>query len=288
MTPPSGSSAVVPDPRAHLVGACDRCVGLCCVALPFAVSADFALDKPDGVPCPNLQTDHRCGIHDRLPESGFAGCVTYDCFGAGQQVSQVTFSGADWRTDPSVAAPMFAVFRTMRHLHELRWYLAEARVRTTAGGAGASRNLVADLARAEVGVVARTEGPAAEVVAVDVDALRQEVGGLLRLVAAEVRAASPGPGTDLSGADLLGADLRRRDLRGADLRGACLIGADLRGVDLAGASLLGADVRGAHVGAARLADALFVTPGQVRSARGDAATTLPRGIDRPGAWVPAT
>ena len=45
---------------------CGSCFGLCCVALPFAASADFAIDKDAGRPCPNLRTDFRCGIHTEL------------------------------------------------------------------------------------------------------------------------------------------------------------------------------------------------------------------------------
>ena len=33
-----------------LSGDCARCFGLCCVALPFTASADFARDKPAGTP----------------------------------------------------------------------------------------------------------------------------------------------------------------------------------------------------------------------------------------------
>ena len=32
---------------------CTRCFALCCVAPAFAASADFAIDKPAGQPCPN-------------------------------------------------------------------------------------------------------------------------------------------------------------------------------------------------------------------------------------------
>jgi uncharacterized membrane protein len=70
--------------RATLRGDCERCVGLCCVASPFAASADFAIDKPAGAVCPNLEADFRCGIHARLRAEGFPGCTAYDCFGAGQ------------------------------------------------------------------------------------------------------------------------------------------------------------------------------------------------------------
>ena len=112
---------------AELRADCESCFGLCCVALPFARSADFALDKDAGRPCPNLRTDHRCGIHTTLRERGFPGCTVYDCFGAGQRVSQVTFGGRDWRTGPQERSRrMFDVFPVVRQLHELLWYLTEA------------------------------------------------------------------------------------------------------------------------------------------------------------------
>ena len=44
---------------------CGNCFGLCCVALTFSVSADFAVDKESGEPCRHLGTDFRCGIHQR-------------------------------------------------------------------------------------------------------------------------------------------------------------------------------------------------------------------------------
>src|SRR6188768_3666781 len=88
---------------------CSRCFGLCCVAPAFAASADFAIDKPAGSPCPNLQADFRCGIHAELRERGFPGCEVFDCFGAGQQLTQVTFGGRTWREDRALAAQQFAV-----------------------------------------------------------------------------------------------------------------------------------------------------------------------------------
>jgi hypothetical protein len=45
---------------------CEKCFGLCCVALPNAKSADFAFNKDGGTPCRNLQADYRCGIHKNL------------------------------------------------------------------------------------------------------------------------------------------------------------------------------------------------------------------------------
>lgn len=101
---------------------CDNCFGLCCVAPALSVSADFAIDKVPGQPCPNLRDDFRCGIHAELRTRGFPGCAVYECFGAGQKVSQVTFGGRDWRHDPEIAQQMFAVLPVTRQLHELLWH----------------------------------------------------------------------------------------------------------------------------------------------------------------------
>ena len=109
-----------------LVADCGRCAGLCCVALPFAATADFAIDKAAGVPCPNLADDFSCRIHDRLRPEGFPGCIAYDCSGAGQRVTQVVFDGRTWRSDPTIAESMFATFRVVRPVHELLVLLQEA------------------------------------------------------------------------------------------------------------------------------------------------------------------
>ena len=87
-------------PGLELRANCERCFGLCCVAPAFSASADFAIDKAAGRPCPNLRADNRCQIHAELRPRGFPGCAVYDCFGAGQKVAQVTFGGRDWRSRP--------------------------------------------------------------------------------------------------------------------------------------------------------------------------------------------
>ena len=111
--------------RAELRADCTACVALCCVAPPFQVSADFPIHKPAGTACPNLTTEYRCGIHDRLREDGFHGCATFDCFGAGPRATRA-FGERTWRSDPADAPTLFAVFGVLRLLHEILWYLAEA------------------------------------------------------------------------------------------------------------------------------------------------------------------
>jgi hypothetical protein len=271
---PGGALA---EARNDLRADCSRCVGLCCVAPELAASADFAIDKPAGVPCPNLLDDFRCGIHDRLRESGFPACAVFDCFGAGQQVTQVTFGGRDWR-DPADAKAMFAAFGTVRQLHEVLWHLTEALTLAPAGALHETLQQAADETRR---LAATDAGRLGEV---DAGAHRAWVGELLAEVSATVRAAVRDPAPDRRGAELFGADLRDADLRAASLRGAYLIGADLRGADLDRADLLGADLRGADLRAARLGTSIFLTQPQLEAARGDGRTTLPGWLSRPRHW----
>jgi uncharacterized protein YjbI with pentapeptide repeats len=262
--------------RADLRADCDRCFALCCVAPAFARSSEFAVDKPAGTPCPHLGGDHRCTIHDRLREEGFAGCTAYDCFGAGQRLARVTFGGRDWRTHRDVAAPMMAALPILRGLHELLWYLGDALARPT------SAPLATALGAARERVEEAAASPAERILEVDVDLVRSQVAPLLRQAGDLARAAYDGD--DLSGRDLSGADLGGRELQGVCLRGARLLGADLHDADLTAADLLGADLRGADVRGTRLAEALYLTRSQVGGADGDRRTTLPGDLERPPHW----
>jgi uncharacterized protein YjbI with pentapeptide repeats len=255
-----------------LTADCSRCFGLCCVLLPFSAASGFGADKASGTPCTHLDGADRCRIHATLREDGWPGCTVFDCFGAGQQVSQVTYGGVSWREQDNLGE-MAAVLSVMRQLHEMLAHLSEAQRR--------SPDAAAQAVLTEV--VALVDRPPEELLALDVDELRASVGSHLAAASARVRAAYDG--ADLAGADLAGQSLGGRDLRGAHLRGALLIGADLRGADLGDADLLGADVRDADVRGATLATALFLSQPQANAMRGDAATTLPTPLTRPTHWT---
>ncbi|MEV5954034.1 pentapeptide repeat-containing protein [Streptomyces sp. NPDC051987] len=268
--------------RGGLTGDCARCFGLCCVALPFAASAAFAVSKPAGQPCRNLGGDHRCGIHGELRQRGFAGCTVYDCLGAGQKVSQVTFGGRDWRGGSAEdARRMFDAFPVVRQLHELLWYLTQAL--ELAAARPVHTGLRAALHRTEE----LSLGTPEELAALDVAAHRQEVNVLLLRTSELVRAGVRGKKKDRRGADLMGARLRGADLRGVSLRGACLIAADLTGADLRDTDLIGADLRDADLGDADLTGAFFLTQPQLAAARGDERTRLPGSVVRPVHWAAA-
>ncbi|MDO7880909.1 pentapeptide repeat-containing protein [Salinibacterium soli] len=264
--------------REDLGADCANCFGLCCVALAFSRSSDFPVDKPAGEPCLNLDDSDACRIHDRLRADGYAGCTTFDCFGAGQKVSYHTFGGRSWRHDPRLRDSMFSAFSTVRRLHELLWYLDQAI------DLAPSAELVTHFGR----VKGLSDGDAPALASLDVDAEYDTARPLLLSASRTIRQGHGSP--TLSdrlhpGADLSGARLEGADLRGAELRGALLIGADLSNADLRWCELLGADLRGADLSGARLSSAVYLAQGQLDSARGDRRTELPDGFLRPRHWA---
>src|SRR4051812_11637904 len=244
---------------------CARCFGLCCVAPAFSASADFAIDKAAGEPCPNLLADFRCSIHDRLRQRGFPGCAAYDCFGAGQRVSQDTFGGRR-------APEMPEVFETVRSLHELLWHLTEAQALRPGAELATALEETERLA---------SSGPE-DLRELDVRGYRREIGGLLARTSLLLRAGYGG--RDLGGADLIGKSLRGADLTGADLSGAYLIRADLRDACLTVADLRGGDLRGADLRGADLSESISLTQFQVNAATGNGRTKRPKALDRPAHW----
>lgn len=105
---------------------CSKCAALCCVALAFDKSTQFAIDKAAGDACPNLDRACRCKIHSELENRGFGGCTKYDCYGAGQRVTQEVFDGRSWQDDPALLAPMMSAFETLRQTQELLFLFTEA------------------------------------------------------------------------------------------------------------------------------------------------------------------
>lgn len=98
---------------------CGACCALCCVAPAFDAAQGFGYNKPAHTPCVNLLSDFRCNIHGSLAARGFPGCVTFDCYGAGQRVTQEIFKGATWRDPMEAGHEMFDVFTRLCVLHEL-------------------------------------------------------------------------------------------------------------------------------------------------------------------------
>jgi hypothetical protein len=91
-------------------------------------------------------------------------------------------------------------------------------------------------------------------------------------------------GADLNGAHLEKAIFYKSVLDGADLTNAFLNDADLNGARLIGTYLNGADLRGADVRGANLLFAQGLDSEMLAETRGDKATTVLLGLDRPASW----
>ncbi|MFI5889188.1 pentapeptide repeat-containing protein [Actinoplanes sp. NPDC051513] len=225
------------------------------MAPAFSKSSDFAIDKAAGKPCPNLGGDFRCTIHQKLEDKGFHGCVVFDCFGAGQRITQETYGGTkDWHSAPE----MMGLLPIVRQLHELMWLVTEAL------NVDRAQRVHEKLRAALAEIDHLAGGTPAELRALDVDSVRRKVNPLLQKASQLVRAGTKGP--DYRGANLIGRKMRGADLRGASFRGALLIGTDLRDADLRLADFTGADLRGTDLRGANLTGVLFLTSSQLRAA----------------------
>ena len=90
---------------------CSRCCGLCCVVPDQLAVQGFRVDKAAETPCAHLNALHRCSIHATRHMHGYPACQGFDCFGAGQWITQHLFKGAAWTHSPDLAGEMFLAYR---------------------------------------------------------------------------------------------------------------------------------------------------------------------------------
>lgn len=273
--------------RSNLKADCSQCFGLCCTALNLIASNDFAINKPAGTPCPNLQSDFRCGIHRTLREDGFKGCTVFDCLGAGQMVAQTTFGGKSWREQPEHADVMFNVFPVMHQLFEMIAFVSEAL--SLPLDSTLRKKLTSQLDM----LLKFTKQEAESLLNLDLTAIRFPINDLLVESSHQVRdqftsvakKRKPIRLLDHRGADWMGKRLDGADLKGITLRGAYLIAASFKHADLKSVDFIGADLRDADFSGADLSTSLFLTQMQVNSAKGDTHTKLPPHLSVPTHWL---
>jgi uncharacterized protein YjbI with pentapeptide repeats len=266
----------------YLKSDCNNCFGLCCVALPYAKSADFPFNKDGGDPCRNLCVDNRCNIHNQLREKGFRGCVSYECFGAGQHVSQTIYGGGDWRNNSGHAIEMFEVYPLVQQLHEMLWYLNQAlRLKETQSYYPSLQNIYEETLKL-------TKKTPEEILKLDIGAHRSKVNILLLKTSEVYREDQIKKNKNKKikkGSDYLGANLKGADLQGISFRGALMIAANLSHADLRKADFIGADLRDADLSNANLTGAIFLTQSQLNSAKGNIHTKIPDLLDKPAHWL---
>jgi hypothetical protein len=90
---------------------CGNCCGLCCVVPNQLAEQGFPVDKPAEKPCVHLDGFHRCSIYATRRDHGYSACAGFDCFGAGQWITERLFGGAKWSDSPELAGRMFAAYQ---------------------------------------------------------------------------------------------------------------------------------------------------------------------------------
>ena len=255
---------------------CAKCSGLCCVALYYAKTDGFPEDKSAGEPCKNLMADFRCSIHPQLSQFGMKGCLAYDCFGAGQKVTQLYDPNNNWKTNPKLAQEMFDVFLAVFHLHQMLWYLLDA------------LSYVEDeMLRATIQMLIEeneqmTSQSPERIINTDMGNYKMNVSQLLKNVSGTIANNAPG---NKQNKDFLGKDFKHLNLNNRDFSMSLLIAANREGCSLHKANFLGADMRDANIRNTDLSKSLFLTQMQINTAKGNANTKLPTNLSYPATWL---
>lgn len=257
---------------------CRHCCGLCCTALCFVKTEGFPENKPAGKPCVQLAENFTCKIHADLGKLKMRGCIGYDCFGAGNFVTQSLYHGETWRTQPGHATEIFDVFQVVFSLFQVRYYLEWVQLIPSAVDLWPTAEaLIAEnhtLCQQSPNTLATQE----------IRAYRDCANAVLKEAcrrAVKERAS----GLPQAAEQMLGRSFKNQDLSGLDLSMRLLIGADFNGCRFDGTVMLGADTRDADFSSADLRKALFLTQGQVNAAKCNRKTQLPSHLELPPVTV---
>jgi len=256
---------------------CSKCSGLCCTALYFSKMDGFPKDKVSGQPCVNLLKDYRCKIHSQLEKQNMKGCIGYDCFGAGQQVTQVIYQGQTWNDIPNQSTEIFDVFIMVFQLYQIRYYLIEAMTLISAKPLEQSIKCLI-----EENIKMCHDHPQS-ILSLDLEQYRHRANHILKQVCKLLQQSIHSENKKVP-ANLLGGNFKGQDMSGADLSTKLLIAANFEKSLFHGTIFLGADTRDSNFNNADLSEAVFLTQGQVNSAKGNRYTKLPYHLDYPPTW----
>lgn len=250
---------------------CAKCCGLCCIALYCSKTDGFPADKVAGVPCKNLLSDYKCLIHNDLYKKNMKGCLSYECFGAGQKVTQHIYKNSSWKNSNINKQKMFDVFTTIFQLHQMLWYLLEA------------INLCEDNQKSEIdNLIIENENITTkstdEILNFDIEKYRQKVNLILKSIVDQYDKFKSGT------LNYIGKNFKNKDFDGKNFSMSLLIGSNFNGCSFNKASFLGADMRDANLKNADLSGSIFLTQMQINSAKGNSNTKLPSHISRPKTW----
>lgn len=263
------------DLEATLRIGCDKCSGICCVALYCMKTDGFPENKEAGVPCKHLMSNFRCDIHSVLANKNMKGCLAYDCFGAGQKVTQSFYPNEDWKTNSEKANEIFQVFMIVFQLHQMAWYLLESLPLVTDEHL---KSVIDELITKNKQMTSCTSD---EILHMNIEEYRTSVNQVLKKVSGRIAVLHS---NETDSKDCLGKNFRHANLDGRDFSMALMIAANLEGCSLRGTNFLGADIRDANIKDTDLSGCIFLTQMQINSAKGNSNTKLPTNLSRPSSW----
>lgn len=253
---------------------CNACSGLCCVALYCSKTDGFPANKEAGTPCRHLESNYRCNIHSKLLEKNYKGCITYDCFGAGQKTTQL-FEGVSWKENSKQKDNIFDIFLILFQLHQMLWYLIEASTLTS------DKEL---LIRIEI-LITEYERmllqSMKDLVKLDLKGYRNRVNAVLKQICNTI---SSHESSKKNKVNYFGKNFHKANLDHKDFSMSLMIAANFDGCSLKQTSFLGADIRDANLCNADLRESVFLTQMQINSAKGNLNTRIPFHLSRPISW----
>lgn len=256
---------------------CSKCSGICCTALFFSKIDGFPENKPEGKPCMHLQKDFKCKIHKELEKNKLKGCIGYDCFGAGQHVTQSVYFGQTWQNTPEKAKEIFDVFIVVFQLYQIRYFLLESMLILPAQTL--KKDIKALIEENEMICNCKPQ----DTLVFDIEDYRTRANVLLKQVCSLLQK-SLRCEIKKCPSDFLGKNFKNKDMRGLDLSTKLLIAANFSKCVFDGTIFLGADTRDTDFSNADLREAVFLTQGQINSAKGNRNTKLPQYLDYPITW----
>lgn len=256
---------------------CSQCSGLCCTALFFSKIDGFPENKIAGKPCTKLQNNYRCKIHHELEKRNMKGCIGYDCFGAGQHVTQCIYKGeTTWQTSKEQSKEIFDVFVIIFQLYQIRYFLEESRIVIPA------KELWSDIENLIDENEILCNSTKQSILDIDIDSYRNKVNILLKQVCASIITSFKHNNKKLT--EFSGRSFKKRDMSGLDLSMKLLIATNFDSCIFDGTIFLGADTRDTNFSNADLRESVFLTQGQINSAKGNRSTKLPKHLDYPVTW----
>lgn len=255
---------------------CKECSGLCCVALYFSKLDGFPENKKAGKPCINLNnSNYTCEVYAQLESKHLKGCLAYDCFGAGQKVTQESKSKGTWNTNNTIKQDIFKTFEINQLLNQILWYLLEAYTICDESEMNRIKQLIK-----ENSILTKKEPH--ELLVSDIETYRNEVNVELKQLTYELAKKS---NRKIESKFQFEMDYSNQDLSYMDFTMTYLIGSNLDGCKLQYTNFLGTDLRDVSVKNTDLSECIFLTQFQVNSMLGNSRTLLPNGLSTPTHWL---